>query len=84
MVWQDIVITVTLIVFSYALLPQIYQGFKHKKGFVNLQTSAITALGTYVLGFVYFTLKLYFSAFMVFIIGTLWAILFFQKITYKK
>jgi|TARA_B100001971_G_scaffold196795_1_gene204926 hypothetical protein len=83
MIWQDIIITITIIAFSYALLPQIYQGFKQKKGFINLQTSVITALGMYVLTFVYFTLKLYFSTIMAFITGTLWAILFAQKLSYK-
>ena len=83
MVWQDIIITIVIISFSYALLPQIYQGFKKKKGFINLQTSGITGLGMYVLTFVYFTLELYFSTFMVFIGGILWSILFIQKIIYK-
>ena len=83
MVWQDIIITITVIALSYALLPQIHQGFKQKKGLINLQTSIITALGTYVLTFVYTTLKLYFSAFVIFITAILWTILFAQKIIYK-
>ncbi|MBS3071331.1 hypothetical protein J4407_03480 [Candidatus Pacearchaeota archaeon] len=83
MTWQDIAITVIIIAFSYALLPQVYQGFKQKKGFINLQTSAITSTGMYILCFVYFTLGLYFSTVMAFVTGTLWTILFLQKITYK-
>ncbi len=67
----------------YALLPQVYQGFKHKKGFINLQTSVITAIGMYAISYAYLTLKLYFSAFMGLITGTLWIILFFQKMIYK-
>jgi len=77
MVWQDIVITIVMISFSYALLPQIYQGFKKKKGFINLQTSGITGLGMFTLAFVYFTLELYFSTIMVFVGAILWTILFF-------
>ena len=83
MTWQDITITIVLILFSYALLPQIYQGFKKKKGFINLQTSGITGLGMFILTFVYYTLGLYFSSFMVFAGAILWAILFIQKIIYK-
>jgi|TARA_Y100000310_G_scaffold343968_1_gene454257 hypothetical protein len=83
MVWQDIVITIVIISFSYALLPQIYQGFKQKKGFINLQTSGITGSGMYILSVMYFTLELYFSSLMVFIGAILWTILFIQKIIYK-
>ena len=83
MTWQDIVITIVIIAFAYALIPQIYQGFKQKKGFINLQTSGITSIGMYVITFVYFTLSLYFSTIIGFITGTLWAILFFQKLIYK-
>ena len=83
MIWQDTTIAIVIIAFSYALLPQVYQGFKQKKGLINLQTSTITALGMYILSFVYFTLELYFSTIMSLITGTLWAILFFQKIAYK-
>ncbi len=81
--WQDYIITLSVLAFSYALIPQIYQGFKKKKGYINLQTSAITAIGMYVLTFTYFTLELYFSTIMVFITGTLWGVLFIQKILYK-
>tara|TARA_Y100000034_G_scaffold71098_1_gene85715 strand:- start:4909 stop:5160 length:252 start_codon:yes stop_codon:yes gene_type:complete len=83
MTWQDIVITITIIAFGYALIPQVYQGFKQKKGFINLQTSGITALGMYVITFVYFTLKLYFSTIVVFITAVFWTILFAQKIVFK-
>ena len=83
MIWQDIVITIVIIVFTYALIPQIYQGFKQKKGLINLQTSIITSLGLGVISFTYFTLELYFSAIMAFINGILWIMLFFQKIIYK-
>jgi len=81
--WQDYIITLSVIAFSYALIPQIYQGFKKKKGFITIQTSLITSLGMYALTYVYFTLNLYFSTIMVFITGTLWLILFIQKIIYK-
>lgn len=81
--WQDYVITIAIIAFSYALVPQIYQGFKKKRGYINLQTSGITTIGMYALTYAYFTLGLYFSTIMVFINGTLWLILFIQKLIYK-
>ena len=83
MTWQDILITIVIIAFSYALLPQIYQGFKQKKGLINLQTSGITGLGMFILTFVYLTLELYFSSMMIFISGILWTILFAQKLIYE-
>jgi len=83
MSWQDIVITICLILFSYALVPQIYQGFKQKKGFINFQTALITSVGMYVLTITYLTLNLTFSTIMGFITGTLWAILLSQKIIYR-
>jgi len=83
MIWQDIIITIIMMAFSYALLPQIYQGFKKRKGFINLQTAGITFIGMYILTYVYFTLGLIFSTFIAFITGTFWLILFIQKIIYK-
>ena len=84
MVWQDIVIFVIMIAFSYALFPQVYLGFKKKKGFVSLQTSLITFIGMYILSVIYLTLNLYFSAVIGFVTGTLWFILFLQRIIYVK
>jgi len=81
--WQDIIITICIIAFSYALIPQICQGFKQKKGFINLQTSGITCIGAYILASVYINLRLYFSAIMGFIVAILWTILFIQKLKYK-
>ena len=83
MIWQDIVITIAVILFSYALIPQIYQGFKTKKQAIIIQTSLITSSALYVLGITYITLKLYFSAIMTLIAATLWLILLIQKIIYK-
>ena len=84
MIWQDIVITLCLIAFSYALLPQVYQGFKQKRGFINLQTSGITFAGMYTIAIVYFTLGLTFSTVIALITGTIWLILFVQRIIYKN
>ena len=43
----------------------------------------ITTVGLYITAIVFLTLKLYFSAIMNFITGTLWLILLSQRIKYK-
>ncbi len=82
MPWQDIVITITTIVFSIALFPQIYRGFKEKKGHIAYATSVPTFIGLFVISFAYYTLGLFFSTIMTFITGTLWLILFIQRVKY--
>lgn len=83
MSWQDTTITISIILLSYALVPQVIKGFKDKKGYVEKQTSLITSLSLFVVAFAFFTLGLYFSAIMDIVIASLWAVLFFQKIYYK-
>jgi len=81
--WQDYLITLSVVAFSYALLPQIYQGYKQKKGFINSQTSLITLIGMYALTYTYFSMGFLFSSIITFISGTLWLTLFIQKLIYK-
>ncbi len=84
MVWQDIMITAASIVFFVALLPQVYHGFKEKRGVVKLATSAPTFVGLYVIAGTYASLQLYFSAIISVIVGTLWLLLFIQGLKYGK
>jgi len=84
MVWQDIVITIASIVFSVALVPQVIAGFKDRKGFVTLAASIPTTLGLYVLSFTYLSLNLSYSAVTAFLTGTLWWVLFMQRLVFKK
>lgn len=84
MAWQDILITIIMFAFSYALIPQAYKCFKEKKALISLQTSTITAAGMYILSGVYVTLNLYFSSVMSLINAILWTILLIQRIIYKK
>ncbi len=81
--WQDIVITVSIILFAYALIPQIVKGFRKRKQDILLQTSLITAIGMYAITIAYLTLGLIFSTITAAITGTLWAIIALQKIFYK-
>lgn len=83
MVWQDIVISIVNIVFIIALIPQIYNGFKLKKGSVIIATSLPTFIGLYVVAIVFYTLELYYSSFVTVIGGILWTILFIQRLKYK-
>ncbi|MAG07309.1 hypothetical protein CMI46_00640 [Candidatus Pacearchaeota archaeon] len=84
MVWQDTIIAILTFLFGYALIPQVYQGFKNKQGIIVIQTGFISFVGLYILAFVYLTLNLYFAAAMVLFTGTLWYLLLFQKILYRK
>ena len=82
MTWQDIIITTTMIAFSYALLPQIIKGFKQKKSLIALQTSLITSLGMFILTITYYTLNLTFSTIMALITTSLWTTLLIQNRIY--
>ena len=83
MIWQDYIVTIIMIALSYALLPQIIQGFKQKRSEINIQTSIINVIGLYTLASIYITLGLFFSSSITFITATCWLILFIQKIIYK-
>jgi len=82
MTWQDIVISSANILFSYSLIFQAYHGFKKKKGFLTIQTSLLTTIGLYAITCAFFSLNLFFSAISSFFSGTLWFILFWQKVVY--
>ncbi len=84
MIWQDILISSMSIVFSVSLIPQIYSGFKEKVGPIKFQTSIPTFIGLYVVSFTYWTLALFFSSVITFITGTVWLILFIQRLMYQK
>jgi len=82
MIWQDIVITIANLLFSYALIPQVYHGFKTKKGVMVLQTAILTTIGLYVSCIAFFSLNLFFSGFICALNGTLWLVLLIQRIIY--
>jgi len=84
MLWQDIVIAIACIIFSVSLIPQIYQGFKEKKGHIAYATSVPTFIGLFAITYTYFTLGLVFSGVISFITGALWLTLFIQKLIYNK
>ena len=84
MVWQDIIIAIANVLFAYSLVYQVHYGFKEKKGFLTLQASIPTAIGLYAISFAFFTLNLYLSTLTSFFNGTMWFLLFVQRLIYKK
>ena len=84
MVWQDIVMMIANSVFTLSLLPQVYYGFKEKRGFIKAETSMPTFICLYVVAFSLYTLSLLFSAIASTITATLWLILFIQRVMYQK
>jgi len=84
MIWQDVLITIASIIFSVALIPQIVEGFKKRKGLITHATSIPTFIGLYLISFAFYTLSLYLSSIMAVIAGSLWLILFVQRLAYGK
>jgi len=84
MVWQDILLSLSNILFTYSLTWQVYYGFKNKKGYLTLQSSFITTVGLFVISFTFLSLGLYFAAIVSLINGTLWYILLLQRMIYHK
>ncbi len=84
MTWQDIVIALANLVFSIALLVQVYYGFKEKSGPIKYYTSVPTFLGLFAISITFLTLSLYFSASVTFLAGIMWFILFIQRVIYQK
>jgi len=82
--WQDILITIGNLAFSISLIPQVYSGFKEKSGPIKYQTSAPTFIFLYTFVFAFYSLHLYFSAVVSVFTGTMWLLLFIQRLIYKK
>jgi hypothetical protein len=82
MLWQDIVIMVANIIFFISLVPQAYYGFKEKKGFITLAPSGPISIGLYAMSVCFYSLNLYFSSIVSFMTGTLWLVLFIQRMVY--
>jgi len=72
------------IIFFISLVPQAYYGFKKKKGFITLATSGPISIGLYAMSISFYTLNLYFSSIVSFMTGTLWLVLFIQRMVYRK
>lgn len=74
-VWEDIVIAVVSILFSFILLPQLRDVCRGKT-ILNLYTASLTTIGLYILAATFFTMEYWISFTAEFISGTVWLLLF--------
>jgi len=84
MVWPDIVLTLANLIFTYALIPQVYEGFKTKRGAIVLQTCILSSLGLFTSCIAFFSLGLNFSGIICNINAILWTTLTFQRLIFKE
>jgi hypothetical protein len=82
--WQDIGLSVVVILFNIALVPQIIYGARVKRKTIATLTALLTVLGTAFIAYIYFSLKLYASAGIQIVTTILWGILLLQSIKYRK
>jgi len=83
MSWQDITIMIVNLLFAYALIPQVLQGIRNKKAYINFQTALLNTLGMYAMAIAFFSLGLLFSGIIGTFNATMWLLLFIQRIIYK-
>jgi len=84
MPWQDFVIMISNILLSYALIPQVIKGFKDKRRNISIQTGVISVIGLSFIAYSFFSLGLLFSGWTLATTATLWAVLLYQTLIYKK
>jgi hypothetical protein len=82
--WQDIGLSVIVILFNIALVPQIIYGARVKRKTIATSTALLTVIGAAFIGYIYFSLKLYTSAGIQIATTILWGILLMQSIKYGK
>ena len=80
--WQDYVMMATSAAFSYALVPQVIDGFRQKRGVMTVQTAGITGVGLLILSACGLTLGLWLSSVVWSITGALWLLLLWQRVHY--
>lgn len=79
MLWQDWVLSASLLILLIALIPTVTSKDKPAQA-----TSIITGSLLMIVAFVYITLSLWFSAVVVTLTGVLWLTLFVQKYLQNK
>jgi hypothetical protein len=84
MIWQDFLIFIANIIFAVSLIIQVYYGFKEKAGPIKFQASIPTMTALYAISIAFWSLALYFSAIVSFFNGTMWFLLFIQRLSYNK
>ncbi len=84
MMWQDTLISISNILFTFSIACQVNHGFKLRKGFITLPTSGITAIGLYAMTFGFFSLDLFYSTIVTGVNAGLWTVLFFQRLLFDN
>jgi len=82
MTWQDIVLSVVSISFTYSLIPQIIYSVKKQSVDISWQTLIITSIGLLVMAVTLGTINLNLTAITTWITSFCWFILLFIKIEY--
>jgi hypothetical protein len=77
--WQDIVIAIISILFSFILLPQLRDVY-HGKTNLNIYTAGLTTIGLYILSATFFTMSFWISMAADLASGTIWLFLFIYSI----
>ncbi len=83
MIWQDLALSITNIIVGYALIPQVYHGFKNKVGAMTLQTAIISTIGIFMFAAIFATMNLLLSAAISTFNGIMWSLLLIQKLVYR-
>jgi hypothetical protein len=81
--WQDYVLTAASISFSYALIPQVWYGYKNKIKTITNQTGIITTAGLTAMAATLYTLDLDLSTITTATAAGLWGTLTLQSFKYK-
>ena len=79
---QDYIMSMASVLMSYALVPQVVWGFRHRDGGGPVQTALLTTIGLATMSVCGFTLGLYWSAGVWTITTALWACVLWQRIRY--
>ena len=78
--WQDIVMMLACLGFSYSLIPQIIYNIKYNSVGLSWQTIIITCFGMICMSICFYSLKLFYTAAMNTLSSICWIIILSQKI----
>lgn len=84
LMWQDWVMAICSVVFSWALVPQVVRGFKDRQGYVEGWTAAPYTMAVVAVAVSLLTLRLWFAGAVGMASAGLWAVLWLQREFYGK
>lgn len=74
---NDILLSITAIIVSYSLVPQIIKSIKEKQVMIDLQTIILTIVALMINSGIMFNLKLYFSGITTSLTCISWVLYYF-------